>query len=407
MDPFIQNQIREQSSRNEKIIAWLRCAFLLAIIPDLFVINLLPNLYIWMDFICIGYLVAAWSATQFWAGTCWWRYVVMTLDVVIVMYMIFADPGGSGTDPVTGEVFTPMMAYNFMALMGCFFVVASSLRLSKMAIIYVTALVGMSLVIIKLKTGIPLYWGIAPFVVLLITGALSFWVMCTLSKLLVNVSRQERLARFLSPEIVEQAAKDPTLLQLGGKRQSVTMMFVDIRRFSILAESHTPEEVVKVLNDYFRVATDVIFKHKGTLDKYIGDALMALFGAPLTNPDDADRALRAAVEMMSRLEEFNKGLDEPLEIGIGLNTASVIAGNVGTEQRMDYTVIGDGVNIAARLEKLSKEYDTKIILSENTYNQLSEKYAAVSHGEVPIEGRRASVKVYGIPQSAISSFVNS
>ena len=273
MDPFILNQIREQSSRNEKIIAWLRCAFLLAIIPDLFVINLLPNLYIWMDLICIGYLVAAWFATQLWARTCWWRFVVMTTDVVLVMYMIFADPEGSGTDPVTGEIFTPMMAYNFMALMGCFFVVASSLRLSKSAVIYVTALVGMSLVIIKLKTGIPLYWGIAPFVVLLITGVLSFWVMGTLSKLLVNISRTERLARFLSPEIVEQAAKDPTLLQLGGKRQSVTMMFVDIRKFSVMAESHTPEEVVKVLNDYFRVATDVIFKHKGTLDKYIGGML--------------------------------------------------------------------------------------------------------------------------------------
>ena len=140
------------------------------------------------------------------------------------------------------------------------------------------------------------------------------------------------------------------------------MMFVDIRKFSVIAELHTPEEVVKILNDFFRAATDVIFKHKGTLDTYIGDALMALFGAPLTNPDDADRALRAAVEMMLRLEEFNKELDEPLHIGIGLNTASVIAGNVGTDQRMDYTVIGDGVNIAARLEKLSKKYETKIIL---------------------------------------------
>ncbi len=407
MDPFIQNQIKEQSSRNEKIIAWLRCAFLLAIIPDLFVVNLLPKLYIWIDLICIGYLVAAWIATQFWAGTCWWRYVVMTTDVAIVMYLIFADSEGSGTDPVTGEMFTPMMAYNFMALMGCFFVVASSLRLSKLAIAYVTALVGVSLIIVKLKAGIPLYWGIAPFVVLLITGILSFWVMGTLSKLLVNVSRNERLARFLSPEIIEQAAKDPTILQLGGRRQSVTMMFVDIRKFSVLAESHTPEEVVKVLNDYFRVATEVIFKHKGTLDKFIGDALMALFGAPLTNPDDADRALRAAVEMMSRLEELNRGLDEPLQIGIGLNTASVIAGNVGTEQRMDYTVIGDGVNIAARLEKLSKKYETKIILSENTYNQLSEKFGAVSHGEVSIEGRKAPVKVYGIPQSSASAFVNS
>ena len=301
MDPFIQNQIREQSSKNEKIIAWLRCAFLLAIIPDLFVINLLPNLYIWMDFICIGYFVAAWFATQYWAATCWWRYVVMTTDIAIVMYMVLVDP--AGTDPVTGKEFTPMMAYNFMALMGCFFVVASSLRLSKSAVIYVTALVGVSLVIVKLETGIPLYWGIAPFMVLLITGILSFWVMGTLSKLLGNVSRNERLSRFLSPEVVEQAAKDPTLLQLGGRRQSVTMMFVDIREFSVLAESHTPEEVVRVLNDFFRVATDVIFKHKGTLDKFIGDALMALFGAPLTKPDDADRALRAAVEMMSRLEE--------------------------------------------------------------------------------------------------------
>jgi len=159
MDPFIQDQIKEQSSRNEKIIAWLRCAFLLAIIPDIFVVDLLPKLYILIDLICIGYLAAAWFATRIWAGTCWWRYIVMTTDVIIVMYIIFADPGGPGTDPVTGEMFTPMMAYNYMALMGCFFVVASSLRLSKIAIVYVTTLVGICLIIVKMRTGIPIYWG--------------------------------------------------------------------------------------------------------------------------------------------------------------------------------------------------------------------------------------------------------
>ena len=151
MDPFIQDQIKEQPFRNEKVIAWLRCAFLLTIVPDLFVVNILPKVYIWIDLICIWYIIVAWFGTRFWARTCWWRYVVMTTDVVIVMYMLFADPGRPGKDPVTGRMFTPMM--------GCFFVVASSLRLSKSAIIYVTVLVGISLIIVKLRTGILIYWG--------------------------------------------------------------------------------------------------------------------------------------------------------------------------------------------------------------------------------------------------------
>jgi adenylate cyclase len=241
---------------------------------------------------------------------------------------------------------------------------------------------------------------IAVMTIVLVTGCLSYLVMARLSGLLTDVTQKERLSRFLPPELVEQAMQDPKLLQLGGKLQSVTILFADIRRFSTAAEKHTPDEVIRFLNEYFRVTTDVIFRHGGTLDKFMGDAFMALFGAPVTHPDDADRAVRAAREIMERLAGLNREKADsgfcPLMVGIGMNTAEVIAGNVGTDRRMEYTVIGDGVNVAARLEKLTKKYESKILVSGATFDRLSDKSGTISYGEAPVEGRASPVRIYGV-----------
>jgi adenylate cyclase len=180
----------------------------------------------------------------------------------------------------------------------------------------------------------------------------------------------------------------------------VTILFADIRRFSAAAEAHTPEEVIGFLNDYFRVTSEAIFRHGGTLDKFMGDGFMALFGAPIAHADDADRAARAAVEIMEHLAKLNREKADsgfcPLVIGIGMNTADVIAGNVGTDRRMEYTVIGDGVNIAARLEKLTKKYEAKILISQAMYDRLSHKASAIPYGEAVLEGRSNPTRIYGI-----------
>lgn len=181
------------------------------------------------------------------------------------------------------------------------------------------------------------------------------------------------MARYMSAEVADEllAAGDAGL---SGKDQTVSIMFSDVRGFTRMAESMGARETVSILNSYFTDMVDVIFDHGGILDKYIGDAIMALFGAPFPKPEDPDNALAAANDMLRTLKVFNArqsgaGLTE-LEIGIGLSTGNVIVGNIGSIKRMEYTVIGDAVNLASRLESANKFYGTRILLSDFTVASL-------------------------------------
>ena len=188
-----------------------------------------------------------------------------------------------------------------------------------------------------------------------------------------DISEEKRvrstMARYMSAEVADEllAAGDAGL---SGKDQTVSIMFSDVRGFTKMAETMGARETVSVLNAYFTDMVDVIFEHGGILDKYIGDAIMALFGAPFPKPEDPDNALAAANDMLGTLKRFNArqraaGLTE-LEIGIGLSSGDVIVGNIGSVKRMEYTVIGDAVNLASRLESANKFYGTRILLSDFT-----------------------------------------
>ena len=181
------------------------------------------------------------------------------------------------------------------------------------------------------------------------------------------------MARYLAKEIVDkvmESGDDPFLVS----DQEVTVLFSDIRRFTTLTEGLGARGAVSMLNDYFTEMVEVVMRNEGLLDKYIGDSIMAVFGAPLTGPHDADNALKAAIEMAQALRSFNANRlrdgREPLEIGIGISTGEVIAGSVGSVKRMDYTVIGDSVNLAARLESANKYYGTSVLLADSTVAQL-------------------------------------
>jgi adenylate cyclase len=175
----------------------------------------------------------------------------------------------------------------------------------------------------------------------------------------------------------------------------VTALFADVRNFTTLSESRTPEQTVKLLNRYFSMISEIIFRHGGTLDKYIGDGLLALFGAPYVGERDAVQAVRAAVEMQRSMASFNEVLRSenlpPISIGIGINTGPAIVGYIGSETRLDYTAIGDTINTASRLENLALA--GQIVISENTMQVLDESFVLKPLGVERLKGKNANLRI--------------
>ena len=206
--------------------------------------------------------------------------------------------------------------------------------------------------------------------------------------------------RYVSKDVYQQLLSNPELAELGGKRRDMTVLFSDIRGFTAITEKGNPEELVGQLNDYFSRMVAIVFRHQGTVDKFVGDMVMALFGAPLDDPAHAEHAAAAAIDMVSELGELNrKWVDEGrarLDIGIGINSGDMIAGNIGSSTIMSYTVIGDNVNLGSRLESLNKDYRTRIIISDATRARLSGKYDIRPLGDVVVKGKTRPVAIFEI-----------
>lgn len=202
--------------------------------------------------------------------------------------------------------------------------------------------------------------------------------------------------RLLSPNLVEQIVSGALQLDQAGTERDVTMLFGDIRGFTAMSERHAPEAMVKTLNDYFEVMVDVLFTHGGTLDKYVGDEIIGLFGAPVSLPDAHLRAVRCGLEMQRALEEFNRvrssdGL-EPVRMGIGINTGLVIAGAIGSSQTLQYTVIGDAVNVASRL--CSVALAGEVLISQSTMELVRSSVAFEERQPVTVKGKSKPLPVY-------------
>lgn len=206
--------------------------------------------------------------------------------------------------------------------------------------------------------------------------------------------------KYVSKQIVDQILQNEESLNLGGQELEVTTLFSDIRGFTSMSERMSAIDVVTSLNEYFDRMIEVVFKYNGTLDKIIGDALMVIYGAPIGAQDDAERALRTAIEMQQKLAELNvdrtKRGQDPLEIGIGLNTGKVISGNIGSKVQMNYTVIGDAVNLSARLCSYAKA--GQIIVSEQIYQLLKEhpEFAFKELEAIQVKGKSNLIKVYDV-----------
>ncbi|MEW6261584.1 MAG: adenylate/guanylate cyclase domain-containing protein [Thermodesulfobacteriota bacterium] len=206
---------------------------------------------------------------------------------------------------------------------------------------------------------------------------------------------------YVNPSVVSEMLKNPDMLKLGGDKRVMTVLFSDIRGFTTISETmDDPEALVHLLNKYLTAMTNVVFKYDGLLDKYIGDAIMAVWGAPLAQPDHALRACRTCLEMMAVLAELRRQWRQQdpkipfIDIGIGLNTGPMVVGNMGSETRFDYTVMGDAVNLGSRLEGANKQYGTNIIIGEVTFEQIKNEFYCRELDSVAVKGKQQPVRIF-------------
>ena len=259
-----------------------------------------------------------------------------------------------------------------------------------------------------IEIGIFIFWllpvqnVIFPLVSLMLVSILGY-ISSTIYRYFTEEKEKKKLrgafGTYVSPAVVNQIMENADSLQLGGQKKNLSVLFSDIRGFTTISEELDPQELVAILNNYLSKMSEVIFKHEGTIDKFIGDAIVAIFGAPLEQPDHADRACRVALDMMDALRDLNiehhqKQIPK-FEVGIGLNTGDMTVGNIGSKRRFDYTVIGDMVNLGARLEGLTKFFKLEILVSEMTKNAcLSGDFLFRKLAHVRVIGRDKPVIVY-------------
>lgn len=204
--------------------------------------------------------------------------------------------------------------------------------------------------------------------------------------------------KFVNEEVAKMVMRGD--LALGGESKTATVFFSDIRSFTSISEKLTPHEVVGFLNEYMTLMVEIVHKHNGVVDKFIGDAIMAIWGAPVTRPNDVENALNATLEMRTALQKFNIGRGSKskpiIRIGMGLNTGDLLAGQIGSNDRLEYTVIGDTVNLASRIEGLNKAFGTDILISENTYALVKGKYSCVQLDKIKVKGKDEAQRVYAV-----------
>jgi len=236
------------------------------------------------------------------------------------------------------------------------------------------------------------------FSVIAAEAAISFDNARSHEELSRRVIERQALERFLSAPIVDRILSNPNQVHLGGENQTATILFSDIRGFTRMSEKMEPQQVVELLNEYFTEMTDLIFENGGTLDKYLGDGIMAVFGAPLTKPDDALRAVKTAIEMQKSMARLNADWEaqgkRSLRMGLGINTGPVTAGNIGSSKRMDYTVIGDAVNLASRL--CANAAGGQILISESAYQSINQHFPARRLAPILVKGKETPVEIYEI-----------
>ena len=326
----------------------------------------------------------------------WLKYVTSTLDYGIFVGIIWEYKSlGLLTDTLSIETWGALsialiVVYNFL---GAFrYSVATVLYNGVLAL---GAAVASGLLLVRSPT-----LAVAGAVIVGMATLLCYAFSRNFKQMFVRLRQRDALTRFLAPEVAESIIQGGIALKPGGEVCKVTVLLSDIRGFTTVAEDLCPTTLVEWLNAYLGQMTDVIFEYGGTLDKFIGDSVLAVFGAPVSQGDDAQRALQAAHRMLAATESLNENLEQrglpALRIGIALHTGVVVAGNIGSERRLEYTVIGDTVNLTARIEGLNKKYNTVLLMTEDTHQHVEDITNSTLITKTIVRGRKQPVKLYGI-----------
>lgn len=241
-----------------------------------------------------------------------------------------------------------------------------------------------------------IYYGFWMNLIYPVTNMLSIFVIQTIIRFFFEEKKardiRKMFSSYVSPKIVEILISNPEKAGIGGIRREITVLFSDIRGFTSISEKHSPEEVVAILNEYLGEMTEIVFKWDGTLDKFIGDAILAFWGAPIIQENHAELAVKCALNMIEKLDELQKKWEAEgkpkLDIGVGINTGEVLVGNIGAVgKKMDYTVIGDHVNLGSRVESLTRKYNVRILITESTLNKIRDPLGAGLLGHVSVLGK--------------------
>jgi len=206
---------------------------------------------------------------------------------------------------------------------------------------------------------------------------------------------EKAFSKYVNSEVLREIKNNPQALQLGGSKKVVTVLFSDIRGFTSFSEKLSPEELISLINKYLTLMTDIILSNGGTVDKYIGDAIMAFWNAPISQENHQYLAIKTSLEMQQGLKKLNLDISFPIKIGVGINTGDVIVGNVGSDNRFDYTILGDTVNLGSRLEGLTKKYGLTTLIAMETLTNLNEKQELIYRvvDEVRVKGKQKAIKI--------------
>jgi class 3 adenylate cyclase len=397
-----ENILKEREIKNEKKVALVRFALSLSVIievlgyleiikvekvPALTAIIIAIILFIYASIVLVLLLKNKHSK--------YLKFYVIFFDYLYVTLSFFFDP----------ELTNNSSTIVWFALVGAIvFYLINLLRYSKIGTLYAGILSLVVFISINLHFG-NLIVDIIPMVfALIIILFIGYSITAANIKMMVEANTKKMMERYLPPQLIEELYKKYTSIEPGGEKKVVTILFSDIRSFTSISESMRAEEVVSFLNDYLSTMTDIIFTQEGTIDKFIGDSIMTIFGAPVSGKDDALRAIKAAILMEKELVNFNSRHDEfkdSLRIGVGIHTGEVVAGNIGSDKRLDYTVIGDNVNLSSRIEGLTSFYNCSILISDSTYNQLNHSdiedlFCLREVDDVKVKGKSTPVKIYEV-----------
>ncbi|MDX1960972.1 MAG: adenylate/guanylate cyclase domain-containing protein [Leptospiraceae bacterium] len=402
-DSLIQKIIRERELRNEKKVAIARlCIILLGFSTDILAYlglvgysTLQPSRFtIVIDFIFFSFslfLVIFLYRNNYFPFL---KYLTISFDYFIAGVFLVFD----STLPREGLLLL------WTAQNGALFMfIINLLRFSKAGTIYsgilAILLLGSVALLNPNSVSQEFFLFFMNMVLILIVGYL---ITQSNLSMLVEANTKQIMERYLPEQLVNSLYGKNANIEPGGKKQEVTILFSDLRSFTSISETLPAEEVVHLLNLYLTEMTKVIFSNNGTIDKFIGDAIMTIFGAPIETKDNPRRAVINAIEMQKALDKFNsESSANKLKMGIGIHTGEVIVGNIGSEKRLDYTVIGDNVNICSRIEGLTKIYDCSILISEATYNLLEHKqdeklFQVREIDTVQVKGKLRSIKIFEV-----------